>query len=135
VEESMRREPDSGKMKINYIQQGDSLEVLRTFDNESIDCCVTSPPYWALRDYGVSGQLGNEKTFDEYIIKLCDIFDEVKRTLKKEGTCWVNIGDTYFGGCGGPSGWERKSRGIEWMQKVKGILIEGTKDIHPSALH
>jgi site-specific DNA-methyltransferase (adenine-specific) len=56
---------------------------------------VTSPPYWNLRDYGVEGQLGLEPTFEEYIRKLCDIFDEVKRVLKKTGTCWVNLGDTY----------------------------------------
>jgi DNA modification methylase len=104
-------------MKLNEIYQGDALQVLRTFDNELIDCCVTSPPYWALRDYGIEGQLGNEPTFELYIERLCDVFDEVKRVLKKEGTCWVNIGDTYFGGCGGPSSWERKSRNIEWREK------------------
>lgn len=77
------------------IIQGDSLEVLKTLPNESVDCVITSPPYWALRDYGCEGQLGLEPTFQEYIDKLCNIFDEVKRVLKKEGTCWVNIGDTY----------------------------------------
>lgn len=84
-------------MELNKILQGDALEVLKTLPSESIDCIVTSPPYWALRDYGVSGQLGLETSFEEYINKLCDIFDEVKRVLKKEGTCWVNIGDTYGG--------------------------------------
>src|SRR3990167_10820798 len=82
---------------VNMIIQGDSLEILKTLPDESIDCAITSPPYWALRDYGVKGQLGLEPTFQEYITKLCDIFDEVKRVLKKEGTCWVNIGDTYMG--------------------------------------
>ena len=77
---------------------GDALIELKKIPDESVDCCITSPPYWALRDYGVEGQLGLEPTFQEYITKLCDIFDEVKRVLKKEGTCWVNIGDTYFGG-------------------------------------
>ena len=81
----------------NKIIQGDCLDVLKTIPDESVDCVVTSPPYWALRDYGVVGQLGLESTFQEYITKLCDIFDEVKRVLKKEGTCWVNIGDTYGG--------------------------------------
>lgn len=79
----------------NKIIQGDSLQVLKTLPDESVDCVITSPPYWALRDYGVAGQLGLEPTFQEYISKLCDIFDEVKRVLKKEGTCWVNLGDTY----------------------------------------
>jgi DNA modification methylase len=83
-------------LKINNIYQGNCLDVLKTFPDESINCCMTSPPYWALRDYGVEGQLGLEPTFQEYINKLCDIFDEVKRVLKKDGTCWVNIGDTYY---------------------------------------
>lgn len=81
----------------DLILQGDALDILKTLESESVDCVVTSPPYWALRDYGVSGQLGLEPTFKEYIDKLCDIFDEIKRVLKKEGTCWVNIGDTYMG--------------------------------------
>jgi len=80
----------------NKIIQGDCLEVLKTLPDESIDMVMTSPPYWALRDYGVDGQLGLEPTFQGYINKLCDIFDEVKRVLKKEGTCWVNMGDTYI---------------------------------------
>jgi site-specific DNA-methyltransferase (adenine-specific) len=75
--------------------QGDALSELKKLPDESVNCCVTSPPYWALRDYGVKGQLGLEPTFQEYITKLCDIFDEVKRVLRKDGTCWVNIGDTY----------------------------------------
>lgn len=81
----------------NKITCGDVLETLKKMADESIDCVVTSPPYWMLRDYGVDGQLGLEKTFDEYINKLCNIFDEIYRVLKKEGTCWVNMGDTYSG--------------------------------------
>ena len=82
---------------LNTVICGKAEDVLKTFPNGCIDCCITSPPYWALRDYGVEGQLGLEPTFQEYITKLCDIFDEVNRVLKKEGTCWVNIGDTYSG--------------------------------------
>jgi DNA modification methylase len=82
-------------MEVNKFYKGDSLKVLKTFPDESVDMVITSPPYWALRDYGVSGQLGIEPTYQEYIKKLCDIFDEVKRVLTKNGTCWVNIGDTY----------------------------------------
>jgi len=84
-------------MKRNHIYNGDALEILKTFPDESIDCVVTSPPYWALRDYGVEGQLGLEPTFQEYVDKLCTIFDEVKRVLRKTGTVWVNLGDTYSG--------------------------------------
>lgn len=82
-------------MEVNQILQGDTLEVLKTLPEESIDMVITSPPYWGLRNYGVEGQLGLEATFQEYIDKLCNMFDEVKRVLKKEGTCWVNLGDTY----------------------------------------
>jgi len=83
-------------MKINTILQGDALKKLKELPEKSINMCMTSPPYWALRDYGNDNQLGLEPTFEEYINKLCDIFDEVKRVLRDDGTCWVNIGDTYY---------------------------------------
>jgi DNA modification methylase len=79
----------------NTIICGPAKEVLQTFHDEPINCCISSPPYWALRDYGVDGQLGLEPTFEEYVLKLCDIYDEVKRVLRKDGTCFVNLGDTY----------------------------------------
>jgi len=85
---------------------GNCLDVLKTMPDESVDVCVTSPPYWALRDYGSKpvewpdgwmGQLGLESTFTQYINHLIMIFDEVKRVLRSTGTCWVNLGDTYNG--------------------------------------
>ena len=79
----------------NQILEGDSFTKLKELPNESIDCIITSPPYWALRDYKVDGQIGVEKTIDEYITNLINVFDECKRVLKKEGTCWVVFGDTY----------------------------------------
>ncbi len=84
-------------MKTNIILQGDALSKLKELPEKSINMCLTSPPYWSLRNYNVKGQLGLEATFQEYIIKLCDTFDEVKKVLKKTGTCWVVIGDTYIG--------------------------------------
>jgi len=84
------------KINCNKIYCGDSLELLKQLPNESIDCIITSPPYWALRDYKTKGQIGLEEDFNDYIRKLCDIFDEAKRVLKNEGTCWVNMGDTYY---------------------------------------
>jgi DNA modification methylase len=78
------------------IIQGNALRL--PIKSESVDCCVTSPPYWGLRDYGVSGQLGLEKTPEEYVAKMVEVFGEVKRVLKKEGTLWLNIGDSYWGG-------------------------------------
>jgi DNA modification methylase len=79
------------------IINGSSLEELKKLPEKSINMCMTSPPYWALRDYGVEGQLGTEETFDKYISDLCDIFDGIKRVLRDDGTCWVNLGDTYSG--------------------------------------
>lgn len=74
---------------------GDAAQVLKDFNHECIDCVVTSPPYWALRDYETDGQLGIESTFDDYIKKLVDIFKEIKRVLMKAGTCWIVLGDSY----------------------------------------
>lgn len=82
----------------NKIIQGDALTILKELPNECIDCVVTSPPYYLLRDYGVDGQLGLEATFQEYINKLRNVFVEIKRVLKKEGSIFVNISDTYAGG-------------------------------------
>ncbi|KKN65932.1 hypothetical protein LCGC14_0476350 [marine sediment metagenome] len=154
------------QMKTNTIIHGDSIEMLKTLPEKSINMCMTSPPYWALRDYGDGnsqvlggrkdcehdfriienknpndrggnsqfddkgigafmgeevttkpnlsgfcnkcnawkGQLGLEPTFDLYIKHLCDIFDEVKKVLRDNGTCWVNLGDNYIGGGGGNYG-------------------------------
>jgi len=80
----------------NKIIQGEALEELKKLPDESVNMCITSPPYWTLRDYGVERQLGLEPNFNIYITNLCNIFDEVKRVLKKEGTCWVILGDTYM---------------------------------------
>lgn len=82
-------------MKMEKIICGDSLEELKKLPDESVDCCITSPPYFNLRDYKIRGQIGLEKTWQEYIKKLIDIFDEVKRVLKKEGNCFINLGDSY----------------------------------------
>lgn len=84
-------------MEINKIYTGDSLEVLKTLPEETINMCVTSPPYFGLRDYGVNGQIGLEHTPEEYIGKLVKVFREVRRCLKDDGTLWLNIGDSYAG--------------------------------------
>jgi len=85
-------------METNKIYLGDSLEVVKTFPDNSINCVVTSPPYYGLRDYGVNGQIGLEDTPDEYIGRLVSLFREIRRCLKDDGTLWVNIGDSYWGG-------------------------------------
>lgn len=167
-------------IETNKIIQGNTLDVLKTMPSESINCVMTSPPYWALRDYGIDveaiwdgdvncqhdfesykqrqhagrgdnqgfmdyikkqdvpdkiieisgfcskcgawkGQLGLEPTFDLYIKHLCDIFDEIKRVLRKDGTCWVNIGDTYSA-----TRWTGEGKG-QPMNNFK----DGHRDINP----
>ena len=77
------------------IINADVLEGLSQLKSESVNCCVTSPPYWGLRDYGVEGQLGLEDTPEEYVSRMVDVFKEVKRVLKSDGTLWLNLGDSY----------------------------------------
>lgn len=77
---------------------GDAAEQLRTLNSESVYTCVTSPPYFNLRDYGASGQLGRETTPEEYVEKLVGVFREVRRVLRLDGTLWLNIGDSYTSG-------------------------------------
>ena len=84
-------------MNLNNIYTGDALTELRKFPNETVDCVVTSPPYYALRDYGVSGQIGLESTPEQYIKRLTEVFMECFRVLKKNGTMWLVIGDSYAG--------------------------------------
>lgn len=77
------------------ILHGDCRETLKTLPDESVHCCVTSPPYFGLRDYGCDGQLGLEATPEEFIAKLVEVFREVRRVLRDDGTLWVNMGDSY----------------------------------------
>ena len=77
---------------------GDVRQELKKFPDESFQCCVTSPPYWGLRDYEIEGQIGAEMQVEDYVNNLVDVFREVKRTLKDDGTLWLNIGDSYTSG-------------------------------------
>lgn len=85
---------------------GDALEQLRTIESESVHVCVTSPPYYNLRDYGAMGQIGMESSPEEYIARLVCVFREVRRVLRSDGTLWVNIGDSYRG---------KNLTGVPWM--------------------
>jgi len=87
------------------IFEGDVIEALGRFPAGSVQTCVTSPPYWGLRDYGVPGQLGLEPTPDEYVQNLVNVFRLVKRALRDDGTLWLNLGDSYA--AGGGSGKQR----------------------------
>jgi DNA modification methylase len=88
-------------MEINKIYPENCLDTLARMPDEFVDCVVTSPPYWGLRDYGHNGQIGLEETPEEYVNKLVEIFREVRRVLKKEGTVWLNLGDSYGTGSSG----------------------------------
>ena len=83
------------KERVSKVICGDAAEVLKTLPQGSVNMCVTSPPYYGLRDYGEDGQIGLEQTPQEYIGRLTEVFDEVKRVLADDGTLWLNIGDTY----------------------------------------
>ncbi len=107
-------------IELNKIHQGNCLEVLRTFPDESINCCVTSPPYFGLRDYGHSNQIGLEETPELFVEKMVEVFNEVKRVLKKEGTLWLNLGDSYAGS-GGAHKENHKNPGISNSFKRNGV--------------
>ena len=82
---------------MNQIMFGDALDMLKTIKTECVDTCVTSPPYFGLRDYGVDGQIGLEETPEQYIERLSAVFREVRRVLKNDGTLWIVIADSYAG--------------------------------------
>jgi len=93
------------------IINGDCRDVLKTLPDASVNCCVTSPPYWGLRDYGCAGQIGMERTPEEYVQKLVDVFREVRRVLRDDGTLWLNIGDSYAGSSKGFGDTKTKNKG------------------------
>jgi DNA modification methylase len=107
---------------VNKIIQGDALEIIKQIPDETIDTIITSPPYWGLRDYGVEGQIGLEKTPEEYVEKLVNIFREARRILKKTGTLWLNLGDTYMSGSDAKRHWGypdpkyQNGRGIDFLE-------------------
>lgn len=92
---------------------GDARRVLRQFKDETFQACITSPPYWGLRDYGIEGQIGAEQAVSDYIEALVETFREVRRTLREDGTFWLNIGDSYTSG------------GRTWRQTDKKLSARG----------
>ena len=94
-------------LETNKIHEMDALEGMKQLADESVDCVITSPPYWGLRDYGVVGQIGLESTPDAYVATLVNVFREVRRVLRPHGTVWLNLGDTFYSGkgsCNNPGG-------------------------------
>ena len=121
-------------MTTQRIIPGDCIAGLRTLPDASVHCCVTSPPYWGLRDYGHDGQIGLESTPEAYVARMVEVFREVRRVLRDDGTLWLNLGDSYAaqrsgtampaetlaGGCGG--------------QVVDGRGSRGRGDVEPDAV-
>ncbi len=97
-------ETDNGKL-----YHGDCLNILKQMPDESVDCVVTSPPYWGLRDYSTVGQIGLEPTIQEYIDIMTEIFGEIKRVIKDDGTLWLNMGDSYTASKSNNGGYSDKS--------------------------
>ena len=129
------------------IYVGDCIDAIRGLPDGSVDCAVTSPPYWGLRDYGVGGQLGLEKTPEEYVANMVAVFREVRRVLKEDGTLWLNLGDSYASGngvkhqspqrdnSGGLSSNRIKTRGLqEWSNGASFKAIEKHFGVKPKDL-
>lgn len=113
---------------------GDARDSLKLIDNETVDCIVTSPPYFWLRDYDVENQIGLEETIDDYVDAMAKVGDEMNRVLKKTGTLFLNIGDTYYSGKGMSRGKDKKSSkrrfGLRAVDKSGGMGI----NIRPKSL-
>lgn len=111
---------------IDTVIQSDNLKALRSMPGDSVHCCVTSPPYYGLRDYEIEGQIGREDTPEQYIDRLVEVFREVRRVLRPDGTLWLNIADSYCGTSGKgsyvdpkyPNG--RTGQSISLTHRVKG---------------
>jgi site-specific DNA-methyltransferase (adenine-specific) len=95
---------------------GDAMEALKLLPSNCFNVVITSPPYFWVRDYGVKGQIGHEETLDEFISKLADVFDEVRRVLHPQGVFYLNIGDTYYSGNGQPHGSDPRSKSRNFMR-------------------
>lgn len=101
--------PNTINLDDSLIMEGDALHAIRLLPSNSIQCVVTSPPYWGLRDYGIDGQIGLEVTLPQFINHLVAIFNEIKRVLRDDGTLWVNIGDGYTSGNRGYRATDKKN--------------------------
>jgi len=109
------------------ILQGDVHDQLKNIPDGTVRCCVTSPPYWGLRDYGVEGQLGREPTPDAYVAAMVEVFREVRRVLADDGTLWLNLGDSYVGPPrGNKNGWEGSGLAGIQSETYQATLNAGT---------
>ena len=110
-------------MPTHRIIQGDCIEGMRTLPDASVHCCVTSPPYWGLRDYGHAGQIGLEETPEAYVARMVEVFREVRRVLRDDGTLWLNLGDSYAGSWGNQG--RKETRGTQ--RPINGPMMQRLK--------
>ncbi len=110
-------------MTTQRIISGDCIEGLRTLPDASVHCCVTSPPYWGLRDYGHDGQIGLESTPEAYVARMVEVFREVRRVLRDDGTLWLNLGDSYAGSWGNQG--RKETRGTQ--RPINGPMMQRLK--------
>lgn len=104
---------------------GDCIESMRTLPEQSVNCCVTSPPYFGLRDYGQDGQIGLEATPGEFVEALVEVFREVRRVLREDGTVWLNLGDSYNSGASGGMGGSKLEGGQETQKQRRMAAFKG----------
>lgn len=118
----------------HQILVGDCIDMMRTLPDQSVQCCVTSPPYFGLRDYGMAEQIGLEETPAEFVARLVMVFREVRRVLRDDGTAWVNMGDTYASIAGGyaPGGSAGKHDMVS--QSTRGAVLRGKRRSPPTGL-
>lgn len=120
---------------LNRIICGDALKTLKTFPDESVDCVVTSPPYWKLRDYEVKGQIGQESSIEEYLENLINVFVEVRRVLNPSGTVWIVLSDTYKSkNDGSPQSKVKANLHNPRSQKANLLELKTTLNIPPKSL-
>ena len=113
---------------------GDCIESMRSLPDKSVQCCVTSPPDYGLRDYGVDGQIGLEETPAEFISKLVAVFEEVRRVLRDDGTAWVNMGDSYASVAGGYAPAGSKGKHDTVSASTRGAVLHGRRQAPPQGL-
>jgi len=108
------------------ILNGDCRDVLKTLPDQSVNCVVTSPPYFWLRDYGVDSQIGHESDLDSFVDVIAGVFDEVKRILRSDGVVWLNLGDSYYSGNGQSTGTDPRSPSRNFSRtKLRPLDVSG----------
>ena len=120
--------------QLHQILVGDCIEMMRTLPDQSVQTCVTSPPYFGLRDYGMAGQIGLEETPAQYVGRLVEVFREVRRVLRDDGTVWLNMGDSYASIAGGYANTGSAGKHDTVSAATRGAVQRGKRRIPPAGL-